>query len=154
MTPRDSSASNPLVKAVQSAWGWSGISPKRILEQNAFGNLLIEDHKGVVWRLCPEELYCEPTAASLRELAASLEDEEARRDWNMHALTPVARDQLGELEEGQCYCLKIPGVLGGAYEKENLGTITLEALVRFAGDLGRQVSELPDGARCELRIID
>ena len=70
----------------------------------------------------------------------------------MTNLVEVAKSELGELAESQKYCLKIPGVIGGKYEKENLGKINFIELISFSGDLGFQIKDLKDGQKIEIKI--
>lgn len=72
----------------------------------------------------------------------------------MAALVSQANDQCGPLSEGMKYCLKIPGVLGGAYGGDNLATAPQVELVRFSGDIARQIEELPDGAQIKLQVVE
>jgi hypothetical protein len=37
--------------------------------------------------------------------------------------------------------------LGGAYDSDNLGTLTLKELIAFSGDVAKQIKDLPDGAQ-------
>ncbi len=60
--------STDLITLVTDAWGWTGIAPAQIVGDNPFGNLMIEDHGGCYWRLCPEDLYCTVIARSRAEL--------------------------------------------------------------------------------------
>ena len=53
-----------LLGQVRSAWGWVGIEPVDLIDDNDFGNLIIEDVGGQYWRLCPEDLYCEVVASN------------------------------------------------------------------------------------------
>jgi len=50
--------------------------------------------------------------------------------------------------------LAIPGALGGEYAISNIKTAPLVELVRFSGDLGRQIADLPDGAQIEIKVVD
>ena len=44
-----------ILKEVQNAWGWTGIKPLELVDENDFGNLIIKDVRGQYWRLCPED---------------------------------------------------------------------------------------------------
>jgi hypothetical protein len=46
----------------------------------------------------------------------------------------LAESTLGPLSAGRKYCLKIPSVLGGRYRRDNLATVPLSELIRFAGE--------------------
>ncbi|MEH6462155.1 T6SS immunity protein Tdi1 domain-containing protein [Chitinimonas sp. JJ19] len=141
-----------ILSAVEEAWGWTGIRPMELVGENAFGNLMLRDEGGCYWRLCPEDAYCEIVAANATELAALQLDQDFLHDWYMQALVNEARSLLGELDNGQKYCLKIPGVLGGLYDRTNLGTVPLLELIRFSGLLAYQIKDLPDGSTVNLTI--
>jgi hypothetical protein len=143
-----------MISNIKESWGWIGIDPVEIIDQNEFGNLIIKDTDGRFWRLCPEELSCEIVAANPEELSTLLEDREFLRDWNMQALVDYAKEKLGPLQDGRKYCLKIPGILGGEYGGDNLGTISLLEMIDFSGDLANQIKDLPDGAKIEFDLTD
>lgn len=143
-----------LVEDLRESWGWTGLEPVEVVGENDFGNLMIRDRDGRYWRLCPEDLSCEIVAGDRAGLDALSRDQEFLHDWYMKALVEEARVRLGPLAEGRKYCLKIPGVLGGEYGGANLATISLAELVRSSGDVARQIKDLPDGARVELKVTD
>jgi hypothetical protein len=72
----------------------------------------------------------------------------------MRELVRLAHDQLGPLADGRRYCLKILGILGGAYGGDNLATIPLGELVSFTGYLADQIKDLPDGATIQLKVTE
>jgi hypothetical protein len=137
-----------LLNTVRAAWAFAGLVPARVLHLNSFGNLLVEDVAGRVWRICPEELACDALDDQ------SVEEVIASDDWKMDSMVVLATEMLGVPGEGRCFCLKIPGVLGGRYDRDNLGTISVEELIAFSGDLAAQIKDLPDGAKIELKIVD
>lgn len=143
-----------LIAIVARAWGWTGLAPDRIVGDNDFGNLMIEDQDGRYWRLCPEDLYCRVIANSRAELDALSQDQAFLRHWYMTGLVQEARERLGPLRPGFKYCLKIPGALGGEYGGGNLATIPTSELISASGDIARQIVDMPDGARVELKVID
>ncbi len=143
-----------IVDEILQSWGWAGIKPMEVVGQNDFGNLIIKDEDGRYWRLCPEDCYCKIIAANRAELERLSRDQEFLHDWYMSALVEQARKQCGPLAAGRKYCLKIPGVLGGEYGGDNLATAPQVELVRFSGDVARQIEEIPDGSPIELRVID
>lgn len=141
-----------LVEAVKSAWGWCGIDPVEIVDVNLFGNLLVKTREGNYWRICPEELSATRVANSESELRSVTAAPEFAEDWNMFVLVEQAKSKLGQVGDGRCYCLKIPGVLGGAYDADNFGTISIGELASASGDMARQIADMPDGAKVKLVI--
>ena len=105
------------------------------------------------WRLCPEDVYCKIVAHSQADYHALLGSQEFLSEWEMIDLVRQARETLGTPGIGRCYCLKIPGVLGGEYGGDNLATISIQELIAFSGDIGRQIKDLPDGREIDL-VVD
>ena len=143
-----------LLHEIRESWGWVGLEPVEVVGENAFGNLMIKGADGRFWRLCPEDTYCEVVADNRDELDSLSRDQEFLSDWNMAVLVEAAKEALGELTPGQKYCLVVPGVLGGAYDVSNIKMAPLVELVRFSGDIARQIKDLPDGAKVELKVVD
>jgi hypothetical protein len=129
------------------------LEPAEIVEQNAFGNLIVRAADGQVWRICPEELSCKVIASDIAEYQRLRESEEFKMDWEMRRLVALAAEKLGPVSAERCYCLKIPAVLGGSYAEDNLGTITRAELVSFAGDVAEKIKDVPDGGRVKLTVI-
>jgi hypothetical protein len=143
-----------LLDEVRSAWGWVGIDPVDLIDDNEFGNLILEDANGQFWRLCPEDLYCEVVASSREELHRLAKDQDFLRDWYMRDLVDQAFQRLGALAPGRKYCLKIPGVFGGEYGGDNLGTISSGELISASGHIAQQIADLPDGTSVEVSVTD
>lgn len=143
-----------LLDEVRSAWGWVGIDAVDLIDDNEFGNLILEDANGQFWRLCPEDLYCEVVASSREELDRLAKDQDFLRDWYMRDLVDQAFQRLGALAPGRKYCLKIPGVLGGEYGGANLGTISFYELISASGHIAQQIADLPDGTSVELSVTE
>ena len=143
-----------LITDIREAWGWAGIDPLEIVDENDFGNLIVKDTESKYWRICPENIYCKVVANNREELDRLFRDQEFLADWYMTALVEQARERVGSSTGGRKYCLVIPGVLGGAYDASNIKSVPLDELVRLSGDIGRQIRDLPDGAEIELKVVD
>lgn len=137
------------IRTITDNWSWIGLDAVEIVDANAFGNVVVRDSQARYWRICPEELSCQVVAGTPAEWTALRSSDDFREDWNMNALVQMAIHKFGTLPPDQCYCLKMPAVLGGKYELTNLGTISREELVSFAGHVANQIKDLPDGARIE-----
>jgi len=143
-----------MLKELNNSWAWRGVDATEIIAQNRFGNLIFRDKRGDYWRLSPEELECKVIANSAADYSKLWLDNAFLTDWNMAPLVEVAESRFGIQPEGLCFCLKIPGVLGGAYASENIGTISVSELVRFSGDIAEQIKDLPDGTHVEFRFTE
>lgn len=142
-----------MLDTIHKNWGWLGIKPVRLVASNDFGNIIFQSSDGTFWRICPEELVCNQIAANLDEYEALRNDSEFIFDWEMENLVQTAREVVGLIDEHTCYCLVIPGVLGGEYEPDNLSTISRLELIAFAGDVAEQIKDLPDGAQVQFKFV-
>ena len=142
-----------MLNTIKSAWNWIGLEPAEIVEQNAFGNLVVCATDGHFWRICPEELSCRVIATDSTGYELLRASEEFGNDWEMNELIALAARKFGPMPPDRCYCLKMPGVFGGKYAEDNLGTITRAELVAFAGDMARQIKDFPDGSRGKLKVV-
>lgn len=143
-----------LIDVVKESWGWAGINPVEIVAENEFANLIIKDAENKFWRLCPEDVYCEVVAESIDAYNTLIKDPEFLDDWNMVVMVDEATKMLGPLTEGCKYYLVIPGILDGEYSGSNIKSAPFEKIIRFAGELGQHVKDLPDGAMVELKDLD
>lgn len=122
------------VDDINEAWGWVGLSAVEVLGENDFGNLIIRGEDGRYWRLCPQDLACQPVAYDRAGLDALSYNQAFLHDWYMTEVVHLARNTLGPLPHGRKYCLKVPSALGGKYGRDNLATAPLVELIRFSGD--------------------
>jgi hypothetical protein len=142
-----------MLDTIRNAWGWIGLDPAEVVTTNLFGNVIVRATDGAYWRICPEEWLCEQVASNAEEFATLSSEEEFRIDWEMEPLVELARQSLGPLPDGRCYCLKVPAVLGGSYEAANVGTISLTELLSFAGDMAEQIKDVPDGVQIQIEMV-
>ncbi|WP_299884624.1 T6SS immunity protein Tdi1 domain-containing protein [uncultured Lacinutrix sp.] len=143
-----------IIDAIKESWSWTNQIPKRIIDINDFGNIIFLSEEGWICRICPEELEFSVISSDLTEYEILKKDKDFVEDWEMKTLVDFSKDYLGELKEEEKFCLKLAGVLGGKYEAENLGKISFLELISFSGDLARQIKDLPDGAKFELKVED
>jgi hypothetical protein len=70
----------------------------------------------------------------------------------MAKLVSIASARHGTPGAGRCYCLKLPAVIGGGYVIDNIGTISIDELIRFSGNIAQQIEHLPDGSNIKIKI--
>lgn len=126
-----------MVEQIRQHWGWVGLDPLEVIEENDFGNLLVKDIHHQYWRICPEDGYCCVVAHDLERLGNLARDPGFLRDWQMLSLKKEAQQRLGALRPGQKYYMKTPGHLGGRYGGDNFGITTLHDLICRSGELAR-----------------
>lgn len=141
-----------MITKINKAWKWKGFNATEIIRTNEFGNVIFKTDKNEYWRICPEEISCRKIAESKSEFVRISASSDFTEDWEMTNLVNIAKSELGELKENEKYCLKISAVIGGEYEKSNLGKISFAELIDFSGNLGFQIKDLKDGQKIKLKI--
>lgn len=141
-----------MIAEINSAWNWKGFVAIEVVRTNDFGNVIFKTDKNDFWRICPEELSCKKIANNEVELKRILADPDFILDWRMSRLVTIAKSKLGELRKGQKFSLKLPGILGGEYNENNLAMIEFSELISFSGDLGFQIKDLKEGDKFEIKI--
>jgi len=128
-----------ILETVKQYWGWTGIEPEKLIAENEFANLIIQDVEGCFWRLCPEDLYCDPIADDKDEYNELVKDEEFNQDWFMEVMVHKATEKFGALEDGKKFHLLEPGALGGKYAVFNIKPIEFERIIKFSGELAHKI---------------
>jgi hypothetical protein len=113
--------------------------------------LIFRSDDRTYWRILPESPECIKIADNQNEFDILKTDQDFQLDWQMKALVKAAKRKLGKLEQGRKYCLKIPAILSGEYSEENLETVSQIEQIGFSGNIARQIHNLPDGAKIELK---
>lgn len=129
-----------ILESVSQYWGWTGIQPEKIIAENEFGNLIMQDVEGRFWRLCPEDLYCDPIADDKDEYNELVKDEEFNLDWFMDVMVQKATEKYGTLPEGKKFHLLEPGALGGKYAVFNIRPMEFDRMIKFSGELAQKVN--------------
>lgn len=118
-----------------------------------------EDIFGVQFGLNENGIYkFDPETAEVEDLAADL-DEWARRilaDYEYETGHPLAHEwqaQHGPLALGKRLLPKVPFVLGGTYELDNLYAADALKGMEFRADMWKQIKDLPDGTQVRMRIV-
>jgi hypothetical protein len=143
-----------LLEAIAKGWSWKIGKPAAILSQNSFGNVIVQTEHDWFFRIIPEDPRCVLLGTSREEMEEETSTEEFKLDWEMKILVEKAEIILGKLDEGQCYHLVIPGILGGKYHVSNIKKISLTELLDFSGYVASKIENLPDGTKVEFRVIE
>ena len=143
-----------IIESINTSWSWLKVEATDILDINKFGNILFENKDESIWRICPEELYCKKVANSKTDFLALKNQNEFIEDWEMSKFVQLAETKFGIQKENQVFCLKYQAILGGEYNSENFGTISLKELILFSGDLGFKIKGLKDGQKVKLITIN
>jgi hypothetical protein len=134
------------VDKLLSDWRWLiGDKPISVLAVAAIGNLFLKGESGRVFLLEIEDGVCQCIAESAEQLQEKLGDRHNRRAWLQTFLIRELRNRGLGLGAGQCYGYKIPAVLGGELDIEDIEAVDLLVHVSILGQIHRQARDIPPG---------
>jgi hypothetical protein len=117
---------------------------------NRFGDLIVVPEDGSVH-------YMDFSVNELRRITDSQDDfctkidqGDNADDWLLIPLVDACVAAGMRLLHNQCYSFKIPPVLSGKYEIENIAPLDIEVNYAFLADIHRQIKDLPDGTKINL----
>lgn len=128
-----------ILESVIQYWGWTGIKPVKVIAENEFGNIIMQDESEQFWRLCPEDLYCDVIADDKDDYNDLVKDEEFNQDWFMDVIVHKATEKHGALQDGFKFHLLEPGALGGKYAVFNIKPVEFIQQIKFSGELAQQL---------------
>lgn len=140
------------VERLLADWRW--LCPKRVslVARNAFADLFLRDESGNVFRLevgVGKLGRVADSEAQFRELAAS---HEKREEWFAEADEQAAAARGLKPNPTQCIGFSVPLFFAESGSSDTPYVADLYEHVSFLGDLNRQISSLPDGAKVRLHV--
>jgi hypothetical protein len=140
------------VERLLADWRW--LCPKRmtLVARDAFADLFLSDESGEVFRLdvaVGKLTTIADSEAQFRELAAS---HDKREEWFAEADEQAAAARGLKPNATQCIAFSVPLVLAESGSPDTPYVADLYEHISFLGDLNRQISSLPDGAKVRLQV--
>jgi hypothetical protein len=112
---------------------------------NRFGDVVMVLNDGTVHMLDVGAGKLERLAGSRDEFAARLDEGDNADLWLLISLTDACIAKGLRLGTSQCYGWKVPPLLGGKYDVENVEPTDLVVHYGLLADIWRQTKDLPDG---------
>ncbi len=133
-------------------WRWLFEARASLVARTAFGDLFFRDESGVVFWLRGDIGRLERIADSEAHFRESARSIECRERWFAESDERAAADRGLIPNSTQCITFKFPVVLAESGSGNEGFIADLYECVSFLGNLNRQISELPDGAKVRLVI--
>jgi hypothetical protein len=140
----------PSAKDVERAldgWKWIGMDGLRPAAVSAFGDIFFVAADESVQILDMIEGCLTQASGTWSELTAQLKYADRRDELLLAGLVMAARSKSLVLGAGECYDFKIAPVLGGEMSVETMVKTFFVVKVHIAGQIHRQVKDLPPGAK-------
>jgi hypothetical protein len=140
------------IERLLADWRWLCPKPMTLLARSAFGDLILRDESGEVFRLDVAVAKLTEVADSegeFRELAAT---REKRGEWFREAAEQSALARGLKPDATHCIGFSVPLIFAESGSPDAPYLVDLYEHISFLGDLNRQISSLPDGAKVRLRV--
>jgi hypothetical protein len=139
-------SSTDIVNALE---GWSWLLPDGlvVVAVSAFGDVFFRSKDGVIQFLDTIEGQLKPVASDLLALRNYLQTEEGRDQLLLGGLVIGARNRGMVPASGDCYDFKVAPAIGGPISVDAMHTMSFLVKVHIAGQLHRQIHDLPPGTR-------
>lgn len=127
------------------AWRWIGMEGLTPWFASVFGDVFLIGDDGVyLLDIAAGELSREWSSPA--EAKRVLGTDDGLDEYLLAGLAFAAADAGLEPQASQVFDYKVPPVLGGEFEVENLTVSGFEAVLHLTGRLHEQVKDLPEGA--------
>ncbi len=135
-------------------WTWLIGTDKTPIMVSAIGDMFLQaDNKNIYWLdVGGGELKL--VAERNQDFEEKLKNIEQVNEWFMINLTTDLRLSDKKLNEGQLYSYKKLPIMGGEYTVDNFAPLDIVEHFRYTGDIHKQIKDLPDGTKVEIKIVD
>jgi hypothetical protein len=128
-------------------WRWLIGQDKTPIMVSSIGDLFLRDNGDKIYWLDVGQGQLTKVADRINEFQEKLQDKEQVSEWFLVELIAELKNAGNELKEGQIYSFKKLPILGGDYSVDNFEITDIEVHFSFAGQLHKQVRDLPDGTK-------
>ncbi|TIR16105.1 MAG: DUF1851 domain-containing protein [Mesorhizobium sp.] len=128
-------------------WKWIGLDGLEPAAVSAFGDIFFRAPDGSVKLLDMIGGRLTQVSETWPAVIAQLADPDRRDELLLAGLAAAARKKGLVLADGECYDFETPPVLGGEMSAEQINKTFFVVKVHIAGQIHRQVKDLPHGTK-------
>ena len=130
-------------------WTWLAKKRYTLIAMNAFGDMFLRGESGETDMLQLEAGEVTTVADSATEFQKLTSDKEKQQSWFFTGLLTRLEMAGHKLDDGQCFALKKPIVLGGSVSLDNIEVAPITVHVSLLGQIHRQVQQLAPGTKVQ-----
>jgi hypothetical protein len=134
------------------SWDWLIGKDKTPILMSCIGDLFFTDANENCYWLDVGGGILEQVSQSLEEFHLKLKDINQLDEWFLFSLIDRIKKSGLTLKENELYGYKVLPVLGGEYEPENFEGTDIEVHFELSGQIHRQIKDLPDGTKVEIKV--
>jgi hypothetical protein len=140
------------VEKLVTDWRWLCPEAVTLVAKNAFGDLFLRDQTGRVFQLDVAVGKLSKVADSESQFLELAKTQEKREDWFAESDERASAARGLRPNENQCIGFSVPLVFAEGGSPDTPYVVDIYDHVGFLGDMHRQISALPDGAKIRLRV--
>ena len=141
------------VEKLLANWRWLCIDEVTLIARNAFADLFLCDKAGYVSRLDISAGKLTRVADSEAQFRQMAETEEKREEWFAESDEQAAASRGLTPNTNQCIAFAVPLAFVESASNNKPFVVDIYEHVRFSGDMHRQLSHLPKGAKVRLKVV-
>lgn len=137
-------------------WAWILIiNPDfNILLVNKFGEIFVSSDDGSVWFLSTSNASYEKVADSIEEFETDLTNKDRFDYYFMPQVVRMLEDELGKIDEHQCYGFHVPCVFEEcSFDSDNFKIIEIEAYLIGLGDMLGRLKDTTNGKKVSFNVV-
>jgi hypothetical protein len=135
-------------------WVWLIGSDKHPIIVTNIGDMFLKDEQEHVYWLNAGEGDINKVADSISSFEEMLLDEELVDEWFLPQLEKEIKESGLELADGKLFGYKKLPILGGDYAVENFKLTDVVAHFQLAGEIHRQIADLPEGTPVNIKVVE
>lgn len=140
------------VERLLAEWRWLCPNRLELVARTVFGDLFLRDDGGAIFWLNTAVGQLTQVASSEVEFRGLAETSEKRAEWFADPDVQAFAKRGLNPRASQCIGFSVPIVFAESGSSNRPYIADLCEYVSFLGDLHRQISSVPDGAKVELRV--
>jgi len=139
------------IEDILSCWTWKTAGMKTVALVSVLGDLFLVGEDDAVYWLQTDGGDLKKVADSLQQFEQYLDDEEKVDNWFLPLLVEQLITAGKTLKENEVYSFKKMPVIGGEYSVDNIEPTDMSVHFAFTGQISKQIKDLPDGARVNIK---
>ncbi|MDC7677372.1 T6SS immunity protein Tdi1 domain-containing protein [Asticcacaulis machinosus] len=120
---------------------------------NRFGDVFATFDDGSIHMLDIGGGSATQLATNREDFITQIGNDETADNWLLMSLTNACVASGMTLKNNECYSFKIPPLLGGLYEVDNIEPTDLSVHYSFLADIYIQTKDLPEGSKVNFKFI-
>jgi hypothetical protein len=135
-------------------WIWLIGNDKEPIMISSIGDMFLKDNNGKIYWLNVGEGLIDLASENLDDFKSILKDDSQVDEWFMIGLIKQLKESGLELTEGKLYGYKKLPVIGGDYIPDNFELTDIEVHFSIAGQIHKQIKDLPEETKVNFKLID